>query len=81
MFVIASNYGQEHHPAWFHNLRANPEGEVAVEGTKRRFRAIEAEGDQRERIWQEGLKVYPAWSTYERRAANRRIAVFVLETI
>ena len=36
--VIASNYGQKHHPAWYFNLRANPEGEVEVEGTKRRFR-------------------------------------------
>ena len=25
--VIASNYGQEHNPAWYYNLRANPEGE------------------------------------------------------
>jgi deazaflavin-dependent oxidoreductase (nitroreductase family) len=79
--VIASNYGQHHHPAWYHNLRANPEGEVTVDGTTHRFRAAEATGDQRERIWQEGLKVYPGWSSYERRASNRRIAVFVLDPI
>jgi deazaflavin-dependent oxidoreductase (nitroreductase family) len=76
--VIASNYGQPHHPAWYHNLRANPEGEVTVDGTTRRFRATEAEGDVRARIWQESLKVYPGYSQYERRAANRQIGVFVL---
>lgn len=79
LVVIASNFGQHNHPAWYHNLRAHPEGEVAVDGTSRRFRAVEAEGDRRDRIWQEGLRVYPGWSQYERRASHRRIAVFVLE--
>jgi deazaflavin-dependent oxidoreductase (nitroreductase family) len=79
LVVIASNYGQERHPAWYHNLRKNPEGHVSVDGRTWRFRATEAQGDQRERIWQEGLEVYPGWSTYERRAPKRRIAVFVLQ--
>jgi deazaflavin-dependent oxidoreductase (nitroreductase family) len=77
--VIASNYGQRRHPAWYHNLRANPEGEVTVDGATWRFRAVEAQDDRRDRIWQEGLKVYPGWSQYEVRASHRRIAVFVLE--
>jgi deazaflavin-dependent oxidoreductase (nitroreductase family) len=77
--VIASNFGQERQPGWYYNLRANPEGSVFVDGRSRRFRAVEAEGDRRSRIWEEGLKVYPGWSQYERRASDRRIAVFVLE--
>ena len=81
LVVVASNFGQRRHPAWYHNLRANPEGEVAVDGEKRRFRAVEAEGERRARIWKNGLEVYPGWTQYERRASHRRIAVFVLETI
>lgn len=77
--VIASNYGQKHHPAWYHNLRANPEGRVVVDGTTRPFRARIAEGEERARIWDQGLKVYPGWSQYEKRAPHRRIAVFVLD--
>lgn len=78
--VIASNYGQHHHPAWYYNLRAKPEGQVSIDGTTTRpFRARETEGEQRARIWQEGLKVYPGWSQYERRASHRRIAVFLLD--
>jgi deazaflavin-dependent oxidoreductase (nitroreductase family) len=77
--VIASNFGQHQHPAWYHNLRANPEGSVSVDDRLRRFRAVEVEGDRRRRIWEEGLRVYPGWSQYERRAANRRIAVFILD--
>jgi len=79
--VIASNYGQPDHPAWCHNLRAHPEGMVSAGGRAQRFRAVEAQGEQRERIWREGLAIYPGWSVYERRAPNRRIAVFVLEPI
>jgi deazaflavin-dependent oxidoreductase (nitroreductase family) len=81
LVVIASNYGQHGHPAWYYNLRSNPEGEVAVDGESRRFRAREAEGEQRARIWAEGLRTYPGWAVYERRASERRIAVFVLETV
>ena len=79
--VIASNFGQRRHPAWYHNLRANPEGEVTVDGTTRRFRAVEAEGERRERIWKRGLEIYPGFSQYETRASHRDIAVFVLEPV
>ena len=77
--VIASNFGQERHPAWYHNLRAHPDGEVRVDGVTRRFLAREAEGAERERIWQAGLAVYPGFSQYESRATARRIAVFLLD--
>jgi deazaflavin-dependent oxidoreductase (nitroreductase family) len=79
--VIASNFGQRPQPGWYYNLRANPEGTAAVDGRSHRFRAIEAEGERRRRIWEEGLRVYPGWAQYERRASHRRIAVFVLEPV
>jgi deazaflavin-dependent oxidoreductase (nitroreductase family) len=79
--VIASNFGQRRHPGWYFNLRANPEGSVAVGGQARRFRAVEVEGDRRRDIWAQGLRVYPGWSQYEHRASNRRIAVFLLEPV
>ena len=79
LVVVASNYGRERDPAWCRNLRAQPAAEVAIDGRARRVRAVEADGARRERIWQEGLRVYPGWSAYARRAPHRRIAVFVLE--
>jgi deazaflavin-dependent oxidoreductase (nitroreductase family) len=78
LVVIASNYGQERHPAWYYNLLARPTGQVTVAGATRPFRASVAEDEQRERIWQEGLRIYPGWSQYERRASHRKIAIFVL---
>jgi deazaflavin-dependent oxidoreductase (nitroreductase family) len=77
--VIASNYGQEHNPGWYHNLRAKPEGSVTVDGVRRVFQASEAQADVRARIWQEALEIYPGFSVYERRASHRQIAVFILE--
>ena len=43
MVVIASNYGQLHHPSWYHNLLAHPEAEIEVEGTAWRVMAREAQ--------------------------------------
>ena len=77
--VIASNFGQHHNPAWMHNLLAHPEGEYAIDGVRRRYRAVLAEGERRAAIWQQGLRIYPGWSQYERRTAHRDIRVFVLE--
>jgi deazaflavin-dependent oxidoreductase (nitroreductase family) len=77
--VIASNFGQRRHPGWYYNLRAHPEVEVVVDGVRRRVRAVEADADRRAEIWREGLRVYPGFSQYERRASHRRISVFVLE--
>ncbi|MCB0875713.1 MAG: nitroreductase/quinone reductase family protein [Solirubrobacterales bacterium] len=79
--VIASNYGQERHPAWYYNLAKNPEATAAVDDRSWRVRAVEAEGERRQRIWDEALKIYPGYSTYEKRAAHRKIHVFVLEPV
>jgi deazaflavin-dependent oxidoreductase (nitroreductase family) len=79
--VVASNWGQARHPAWYHNLRADPSATVVLNGATRGVRAVASTGDRRARIWQEGLKVYPGFSQYERRAPDRDIAVFVLEPV
>jgi deazaflavin-dependent oxidoreductase (nitroreductase family) len=77
--VVASNYGQRNNPGWYYNLRSNPDGEWAWGGERERFRAVEAAGDRRAQIWEAGLRVYPGWTEYEKRAPHRHIAVFVLE--
>jgi deazaflavin-dependent oxidoreductase (nitroreductase family) len=79
LVVFASSFGQGRHPAWHHNLRANPDAVVAVDGAVHAVRAVEARGERRARIWREGLTIYPGYSQYERRAAHREIAVYVLQ--
>lgn len=79
--IIASNFGQDRHPAWYHNLRAQPQAEIVVDGHRRRVRAFEADEERRAQIWEEGLRVYPGFGQYARRASRRRISVFVLKPI
>jgi len=79
--VIASNYGQEHHPAWYYNLAKDPNAEVGMDERVWPVRAVEVEGERRERIWREALRIYPGYATYEQRADHRRIHVFVLEPV
>jgi deazaflavin-dependent oxidoreductase (nitroreductase family) len=76
--VIASNYGQAHHPAWCHNLRANPHAVVEIEGVEHQVVAEELTGAEREEVWRRGLRIYPGWAAYAQRAAHRNIAVFLL---
>jgi deazaflavin-dependent oxidoreductase (nitroreductase family) len=76
--VAAANFGNHEHPGWYFNLRADPHATVVVAGERRQVRAVEAEGERRAQIVRDGLRIYPGFSLYERRASNRRFAVFVL---
>src|SRR5947209_12427512 len=42
VILIASNYGKTRHPAWYHNLNANPEVSLSARGRSGRYRAREA---------------------------------------
>lgn len=51
--LVASNGGAPKHPAWLHNLRANPDVEIQV-GRKRRpgrARIVEPSDPDYERVW------------------------------
>lgn len=76
--VTASNWGQQHHPAWSANLLANPAAVVALPGGREvPVRAVLAEGAERERVWPLVLRVWPAYETYVERS-GRAVRVFVL---
>ena len=79
--VIASNFGQTHHPAWSHNLTAHPEATARVAGRELPVHAVVAEGERRAAIWRQALALYPGYSVYERRASHRDIVVWVLEPV
>lgn len=81
IIVVGSNGGRPYHPAWYHNLRAHPEADVIAPGRSGRYRARQATGEERERLWQKALDVYPGYAIYQERAGDRQIPVMVLTPI
>jgi deazaflavin-dependent oxidoreductase (nitroreductase family) len=77
VILIASRGGHRHHPAWYHNVIANPEVELWAKGGGGRYRVREAEGDERERLWGLAAGFYPGFAKYQERAGDRRIPVIV----
>ena len=77
--LIGSNFGKEHHPAWVHNLRAHPECVVHSNGRSRNYLARETDGEERANYWQLALAYYKGYALYEKRAAPRKISVWILE--
>lgn len=79
-FIVASKGGAAEHPGWYRNILANPEVEVQVGTRKVTARARTAEGAERERLWQDALKVWPPYADYARKT-EREIPVVVLEPV
>jgi F420H(2)-dependent quinone reductase len=77
VIIIASRGGHARNPPWYHNLRANPEIELMTNGGGGRYRAREAEGEERERLWKLATEYYPGFARYQERAGDRRIPVMV----
>jgi deazaflavin-dependent oxidoreductase (nitroreductase family) len=81
LIVMASNYGRERHPAWYYNVKANPEVEARAAGRRGRYLAEITTGADRERLWALAKRLTKAYADYERRAAGRTIQVVRLSPI
>jgi deazaflavin-dependent oxidoreductase (nitroreductase family) len=76
--LIATKFGADHHPQWYFNIKANPEVEVRFGGKVMTYRAEELDGERRQIAWECAVGQYAGYSSYERRAAGRRIPVLKL---
>jgi deazaflavin-dependent oxidoreductase (nitroreductase family) len=81
MIVIASNFGRPHNPAWYHNLRANPNATIAVDGVERQVVARELSGSERESSYRRGEEIFPGFTHYRSWATGRQIPVLRLEPL
>ena len=75
--IVASKLGLERHPAWFHNLRANPDirfGDIPM-----RARVVSDEAEC-QRLWALADRVFAPYAAYRREAAkaNRTIPIVQL---
>ena len=78
LLVIATNFGQRSHPAWYHSPRAHPHAAFTAGGQTIEALATEVGGAERECCLEGAALVYPGFAQYRRRAAHRTIGVFRL---
>ncbi len=77
--VAATKGGQPTHPAWFHNLKANPDTEVQIGSDVREVRARVATDKERDRLWAQFVAVYPGYEFFKRNAKGRKIPIVILD--
>jgi deazaflavin-dependent oxidoreductase (nitroreductase family) len=79
--VVASRGGADHHPAWFLNLRANPDVEAKVGNeSRRKMLARVAEPDERARLWPQVVAKYKGYGDYQAKT-QREIPLVLLEPV
>ena len=76
--IVASRGGDDQHPAWFLNLRDNPQVEVTYMGQpKKRMTARIATDVERERMWPLVTASYKGYAGYQTKT-TRKIPLVIL---
>jgi deazaflavin-dependent oxidoreductase (nitroreductase family) len=76
LVAIAMNGWDEGHPAWWLNLKANPDATIRLaHEPPQRMHAREATGDERDRLWQRWVDIDPELTAP---AGTRRITTPVV---
>jgi len=75
--LVASKGGMSHHPAWYHNMTANPDVEVQIGSTTRRMRARRASAAEKAALWPRLVAMYRDYDDYQART-ERDIPVVIL---
>jgi deazaflavin-dependent oxidoreductase (nitroreductase family) len=71
MYVMASLAGAPQHPAWFHNLSADPDVTVQLGAETWRARAeVVPEGPERDRLWKAITERLPNFGEYQRKTTR-----------
>jgi deazaflavin-dependent oxidoreductase (nitroreductase family) len=81
VIVFATNFGSPRHPAWVHNLRANPRAIVTYDGRSVPVMARTSQASERHRYWAAAAALYPGYAAYRKRINSRTVPVMVLEPI
>ena len=79
LVIVASKGGFPKHPAWYHNLMANPDTTVQIGSEHRPVHARVATPEERERLWPMAVKTYHSYEDYQLRSGGREIPVVILE--
>ena len=75
--LVASYGGDSRHPAWYHNLSANPDVTIEMNGARRDMTARTATADEKAALWPRITKAYRGYAGYQKRT-DRDIPVVLL---
>jgi deazaflavin-dependent oxidoreductase (nitroreductase family) len=76
--IVASRGGDDVHPAWFLNLRDNPNVEVALQGKRKSpWTATVATPEERSRMWPKITADYKNYADYQTKT-SREIPLVLL---
>jgi deazaflavin-dependent oxidoreductase (nitroreductase family) len=78
LVIVASKGGHPMNPAWFHNLRANPDTTVQVGSRRTPVRARVATPAERTRLWPRVVDLYGGYRDHQERT-DREIPLVILE--
>jgi deazaflavin-dependent oxidoreductase (nitroreductase family) len=78
LVIVASKGGHPRNPAWFHNLRANPDTTIQVGSERRTVHARVAPPAERARLWPQVVETYGGYEGYQQRT-KRQIPLVILE--
>ena len=78
--VIASKGGAATHPAWYLNLRANPEATVEIGDREVQVEAEVADPEEKARLWHKMVEMYPTYDDYQRKT-EREIPLLILRPV
>jgi deazaflavin-dependent oxidoreductase (nitroreductase family) len=79
--IIASMGGAPSHPAWYHNIVANPRVTIEVGGSRLAADARVAGPDERRRLYDRHAELHPSFAEYEAKTGGRVIPVVVLQRV
>jgi len=77
LVLVPSNAGDDRDPAWWLNLRADPNGTVQIGGQKTKVEARKATPEEKTRIWPDVTAIYPGYDEYQTRT-TREIPLVLL---
>ena len=78
--IVASKGGADEPPAWYLNLKANPEVEVQVKGERFKAHARDATPEEKPELWKTMARAWPAYDEYQTKT-SREIPIVILERI
>ena len=76
-YVVGSNFGRDHHPAWTTNLLASPRATASYRGESFEVVATLLDADAKAAVWPRLVAIWPNYDAYTERS-GRDLRVFHL---